>query len=175
MQLANDTIELVPFEESDFELFLEIITSPQLMQHVYDPLTYEQAKRSFEQRLPPWEVNNDSWRSFAITEVTSGEKLGYISLRIINYEAKLAEVGFMIKANAQGKGVGSKALSLIKQYAFDELMLNKLIAYCSVHNSGSIKLLEKFGFSRESCLKKNTLINNQYIDDYLYGLCKPAS
>ncbi|WDD99949.1 GNAT family N-acetyltransferase [Thalassomonas actiniarum] len=174
MQLADERIELLPFKDSDFELFLEIITCPKMMEHVYDPLTYEQAKSSFEARLPPWKFESDKWRSFSITEIVNGEKLGYISLRIVNHEAKIAEVGFMIKANAQGKGVGSRALKLIKQYAFDTVMLNKLVAFCSVHNSGSFNLLEKEYFIRESRLKQNTLINNHYRDDYAYGLCKPT-
>ena len=174
MQLVDESIELSPFKASDFELFLEIITCPQLMEHVYDPLTYDEAKSSFEQRLPPWHFESDNWRSFTIAESINGEKIGYISLRIVDHEAKIAEVGFMIKANAQGKGIGSKALKLIKQYAFETLILNKLVAFCSVDNVGSFSLLEKEDFSREGCLKQNTLINNQYRDDYAYGLYKPA-
>jgi RimJ/RimL family protein N-acetyltransferase len=174
MQLADEIIELLPFKDSDFEFFQKIITCPQMMEHVYDPLTYDEAKCSFQERLPPWKFESDKWRSFIITEITNGEKLGYISLRVVNHEAKIAEVGFMIKAGAQGKGIGSKALKLMKQYAFDTLMLNKLVAFCSVHNSGSYSLLEKEDFVRESCLKENTLMNNQYRDDYAYGLCKPA-
>lgn len=174
MQLADTSIELLPFTDADFEFFQNIITCPQMMEHVYDPLTYDEAKCSFEDRLPPWTFESDKWRSFIITETISGEKLGYISLRIVDHDAKVAEVGFMIKASAQGKGVGSKALKLMKQYAFDTVMLNKLVAFCSVDNAGSYSLLEKENFFRESCLKQNTFRNNQYRDDYAYGLCKPS-
>lgn len=172
MKIVDESIELLPFGDADFELFLEIITCPQLMEHVYDPFTYDEAKSSFAERVQPWMFESDKWLSFSITEIMSGNKLGYISLRVIDHKAKIAEVGFMLKASAQGKGIGSKALKLIKQYAFDTLMLNKLIGICSVHNAGSIKLLEKKGFLRESCLKQNTLIANQYVDDYVYGLSK---
>lgn len=109
MQFSDERIKLLPFQNSDFECFLEIITCPQMMKHVYDPLTYDEAKSSFEKRLSPWELDSDKWRSFSISETISGEKLGFISLRVVNHEAKTAEVGFMIKANAQGKGIGRKA------------------------------------------------------------------
>ncbi|WP_394202469.1 GNAT family N-acetyltransferase [Marinagarivorans algicola] len=56
-------------------------------------------------------------------------------------------------------------------YAHSELKLNKLVATCSVNNIGSYKLLEKIGFNREGCLRQNSIISNQYIDDYVYGLC----
>lgn len=174
MQLVDGRIELLPFKDSDFEFFQQIITCPQMMKHVYDPLTYDEAKYSFEERLPPWTFESDKWRSFIITEIMNGEKLGYISLRIVNHEAKIAEVGFMIKAAAQGKGIGSRALKLMKLYAFETLMLNKLVAFCSVDNNGSYSLLEKEGFLRESYLKQNTLINNVLRDDYAYGLFNPT-
>jgi len=172
MKLANERFELLPLKDTDLELFMEVRTCPQMMEHVYDPFTYDEAKSSFEERTKPWSYESDKWLSFSIAEILNGEKLGDISLRIIDHEAKIAEVGFMIKASAQGKGVGSNALSLMKQYAFDTLMLDKLVAYCSVNNTGSMKLLEKQGFNRESFLKQNTLINNQYVDDYAYGLCR---
>ena len=174
MKLTDESIELLPLSDSDFTLFLKVRTCPQMMKHVYDPFTYEEAKSAFEQRIKPWTLESDKWRSFSINAVESQEKLGDISIRVIDHEAKIAEVGFMIKASAQGKGIGSKALKLIKQYAFDVLELNKLVAYCSVHNAGSIKLLEKHDFVRESFLKENTLIANQYVDDYAYGLCRSA-
>ena len=78
----------------------------------------------------------------------------------------------MIKQSAQGKGYAGEALSLLKDYAYNHLHLNKLIALCSVNNTGSSGLLEKLGFIREGCLQQNTLISNQYVDDYIYGLCK---
>jgi RimJ/RimL family protein N-acetyltransferase len=174
MQPLDKTIELIPFKNSDLAFFQNLVTCPQMMENVYDPLTDAEAKTSFEARLPPWNFETDNWRSFIITEIKHGEKLGFISLRVTNHKAKTAEVGFMIKASAQGKGTGSKALKLMKQYAFDTLMLNKLEAFCSVNNVGSYSLLEKEDFLREGCLKQNTLRNNQYMDDYAYGLSRPA-
>ena len=52
------------------------------------------------------------------------------------------------------------------------LNLSKLTATCSVHNTGSFKLLEKLGFDREQTLLQNTIINGQAIDDYVYSLNK---
>jgi ribosomal-protein-alanine N-acetyltransferase len=83
-------------------------------------------------------------------------------------------VGYLLKIEAQGKGVASEALTLIKNYAFTTLNLNKLVASCSLNNIGSYKVLEKAGFIREGCLKQNSILNGKYIDDYIYGLCSPT-
>ncbi|WP_019029981.1 GNAT family N-acetyltransferase [Colwellia piezophila] len=171
MKLTGIRIQLSPFEHSDEELFIELSMCPKMMEHVYNPFSYDEAKAAFEEKSRPWTITSDSWFSLGITELATGEKLGSIGIRIVNHDAKIGEVGFMIRPSAQGKGIASEALSLLKDYAFAELTLNKLTATCSVNNAGSYKLLEKLGFEREACLRQNTLINNILVDDYVYGLC----
>ena len=171
MQLNGKRIQLSPFDHSDKDLFIELSMSTQMMEHVYTPCTYDEAKGAFEAKSQPWSETSDSWFTLGITELATGEKLGSIGIKIVNHEAKIGEVGFMMKPSAQGKGFASEALTLLKEYAFAELELNKLTAICSVNNVGSYKLLEKLGFSREGCLRQNTLINNKLVDDYLYGQC----
>jgi RimJ/RimL family protein N-acetyltransferase len=174
VHLAGQRIKLSPFDESDFDLFVEISMSPVMMEHVYDPCSYEEANEAFIAKSQPWSMESDGWLSFGISEVATSEKLGNIGLKITNHEAKIAEVGFMIKPSAQGKGFAGEALNLVKDYALSELNLNKLVATCSVSNTGSFKLLEKHGFIREGCLRQNVIISGKYVDDYIYGLCKSA-
>ncbi len=171
MQLTGTRIQLSPFDHSDKDLFIELSMSSQVMEHVYTPFTYNEAKTAFEEKSQPWTKTSDSWFTLGITELATGEKLGSIGIKIVNHEDQIAEVGFMMKPSAQGKGFASEALSLLKDYAFSELKLNKLAAICSVNNAGSYRLLEKLGFEREGCLRQNTLINNKLVDDYVYGLC----
>lgn len=175
MQLTGQRIKLSPFDETDLDLFVEISMSPVMMEHVYDTCSFEEANEAFVAKSQPWCMESDAWLSFGISEGSTGEKLGTIGIKITNHEAKIAEIGFMIKPSAQGKGFAGEALSLVKNYALLELNLNKLVATCSVNNAGSFKLLEKHGFMREGCLKQNVIINGKYIDDYIYGLCKQTS
>jgi len=170
--LTGQRIELSPFNQSDRELFIEISMSPIMMEHVYEPCSFEEANEAFIAKSQPWTMESDVWLSLGISETSTGEKLGSIGLKITNSEAKIAEIGFMIKPSAQGKGFAGEALSLVKNYALTELNLNKLVATCSVNNAGSFKLLEKHGFIREGCLKQNVIIKGKYVDDYIYGLCK---
>jgi RimJ/RimL family protein N-acetyltransferase len=172
VNLAGHRIKLSLFDESDLELFVELSMSSVVMEHVYDPCSYEEANEAFIAKSQPWSIESDDWLSFSISDTITGEKLGSIGLKIINHEARIAEVGFMIKPSAQGKGFAGEALGIIKNYALSELNLNKVVATCSVNNTGSFKLLEKQGFIREGCLKQNMIINSEYVDDYIYGLCK---
>lgn len=174
MVLVGQRIQLSIFDDSDLPLYVEISMCPEMMEHVYEPLSFEEANEAFNSKLQPWSLESDSWLSFSLTELSTNDKVGNIGIKITNHDAKIAEVGFMIKRSAQGKGYASEALSLLKYYAFMQLNLNKLVATCSIDNTGSYQLLEKLGFSREGCLKQNVVIKGQYVDDYVYGLCKSA-
>ncbi len=171
MQISGNKISLRLLDKSDWELFLVLNTCPKIMKYVYEPFSLEETKERFEERIQPWDDKSDQWLCFAIDENNSGNKLGSIGLKITNHTAKVAEVGYLLKTEAQGKGIASEALGLVKELAFTTLVLNKLVAACSTRNIASFKVLEKAGFSREGCLKQNSILNNKYGDDYLYGLC----
>ncbi|MDW6005106.1 GNAT family N-acetyltransferase [Vibrio mangrovi] len=172
MEASGTKIKLKQLTESDWPIFKELYTNPRTMKHVYNPFDEDVAWTVFNCRLKPWDINSDGWLSFSINELSTKATLGLIGLKITNHTAKIAEVGFMLLENARGKGIASEALTILVKFAFTELGLNKLIAMCSTENSGSYNLLEKRGFIREGCLAQNSFINNQYVDDYIYGLCK---
>ncbi len=140
------------------------------MAHICDPLSIEAAKDLFDQRTTAWHKKSNRWLCLAIDNISSNEKLGYIGLKITDQQTKTAEIGFMLKNEARGRGYATEALCITKDYAFSSLHLNKLIATCSSNNHPSYKLLEKAGFVREAKLEQNSIINNKHIDDYLYGL-----
>ncbi|SFD58277.1 GNAT family N-acetyltransferase [Pseudoalteromonas denitrificans] len=171
MELTNDRITLLPLDQSDWELFKALNQNPKIMEHLYDILSLDEIKNTFKNRTAPITQKSDAW-CFSINDKFTGEKLGNIGLKITPPEAGVAEVGFMLKEAAHGKGYATEALNLIKIYAFNSLGIKKLAAICSTTNTGSYKLLEKSGFTREKFLPRNTVINNQDIDDYIYGLEK---
>lgn len=172
MKISGTKIHLKQLDESDWPVFKNLYTNSEIMKHVYDTFDEDVAREVFESRLIPWDKNGDDWLSFSINELSTQTKLGVIGLKMTNHQAKIAEVGFMLLEKAQGKGIGSQSLNLLTEYAFKKLELNKLSAMCSTKNRGSYRLLEKQGFIREGCLAKNTFANNQYVDDYIYGLCR---
>ena len=171
MQISGSKIRLRVLDKSDWELFRILNTCPKIMEHVYEPFSLEETKKRFQERIQPWNDQSDQWLGFAIDQIESGKAIGSIGLKITNHQAKIAEVGYLLKMEAHGKGFASEALSLIKQYAFATLHFNKLAASCSSKNIGSYKVLEKVGFLREGCLKQNSILKGKYIDDYIYGLC----
>lgn len=170
MQLTGDRIALALLDQSDLALFIELSMSPQMMEHISDTCTFAEANAAFTAKSQPWCITSDTWLSFSISAITTGEKIGNIGLKIVDHQAKIAEIGFMLKPEAQGQGFAGESLNLLKQFAFTALALDKLVATCAVANARSYNLLEKCGFVREQHLKQHSLINGTYVDDYVYGV-----
>ncbi len=84
-----------------------------------------------------------------------------------------AELGYWIGEPYWGKGIATKALTLMCNYAYDELNMEKLFAGVFEGNEGSKKVLEKCGFQLEGIARKAVYKNNKFLDEYRYGKVKP--
>lgn len=171
-RLITDRLTLAPLNESDKALFIALCMSPEVMEHCYDPSTLEEAKAGFEAFSKPWDETSHDWLCFGITETSTNEKVGNISVKILSHTDRIGEVGFLLSPRMQGKGFAFEALKRINDFAFEVLHLKKLIAICSTDNSSSIKLLEKSGFKQTKLLKDNVVIKGKSVDDFQFELAR---
>jgi RimJ/RimL family protein N-acetyltransferase len=89
---------------------------------------------------------------WAITE-SGGEALGRIGLFVAR--EGVGDIGVIMRPDAVGRGLASKALALIERYAFETLGLHRLAADIDPDNSASISLFLRAGFQREGLLRGN--------------------
>jgi [ribosomal protein S5]-alanine N-acetyltransferase len=89
---------------------------------------------------------------WAITE-SGGEALGRIALFALR--EGIGEIGIVMRREATGRGLASKALQLVGAYAFGELGMHRLMADIDPDNSASISLFLRAGFQREGLLRQN--------------------
>ena len=98
------------------------------------------------------------------------EPVGTIDLYDFDTMNLRAGVGILIDAAYRGKGVGKQALQLIKDYAFDFLLLKQLFAYIPKQNEKSLKLFSRSGYFNTACLKEWIKTANGFEDVYLMQL-----
>jgi RimJ/RimL family protein N-acetyltransferase len=89
---------------------------------------------------------------WAVTE-DGGEALGRIGLFVVR--EGVGEIGVILRREAAGRGLASKALGLVEGYAFGTLSLHRLAADIDPDNSASISLFLRAGFQREGLLRGN--------------------
>ena len=111
--------------------------------------------------------------SFVIIDTVTQKIIGSVFLKDFNWTVLKVETGFFIDKNYEGKGVITKAVSLIIAYCFQELKLNKLFMRIAEANISSRRVTEKNGFLLEGKLRQDFKTDEgQFIDVLYYGLLK---
>ena len=108
--------------------------------------------------------------SFGIFEHKTDKIIGNVSLYSLKrmpFSSGL--IGYSIDEDFIGKGIASEAVQLVRTFGFEHVHLNRIEAYVSPRNFGSIKVLEKNDFAREGLLRKLLFINGKWEDHYMYA------
>lgn len=74
---------------------------------------------------------------------------GTIGLWNFEESSKSAEIGYELLKEYRGQGIMSEVLPAIIRFGFEKLKLKRMDAFTTEQNTGSVRLLRKFGFQLE--------------------------
>lgn len=86
-----------------------------------------------------------------------GATMGCIDLFDFDPRNRKAAIGMYIAPHARGKGIGTKAVKLIEEYAFGFLKLRMLYAIIAINNTACSTIYKKEGYQPSSILKAWTI------------------
>ena len=115
------------------------------------------------------ENNQNNKKNFVID--VDGKAIGAIGLTKLIRGHK-AEIWSWIGKDYRGRGITTKAIQLVANYAFKRLKLKRISGTLLTNNIASARMLKKSGFIREGILRKNAKINGKFYDDYIYARVK---
>jgi len=162
VRLEDDSIVLRPLTEDDAPALVSAIgDDSDLDRWTRIPFPYtEDHAREF--------IASTEESAFAIVDRTSGELLGGIGARV--YEMAIVEIGYWVKADARGRGLATRALTLIARFAFDELAAARVQLRTEPDNLGSQRVAEKAGFIREGTLRSFLDFKGRRRDAVMFSL-----
>ncbi|WP_436514387.1 GNAT family N-acetyltransferase [Ekhidna sp. To15] len=169
LELGDGSVTLRPLKKADASPIAQLINNRKIWDNLRDiPYPYHLKDAEAFIELSSQQVPVATFGIFF-----KGELCGVIGLIMQKDIYRLsAEVGYWIGEPFWGKGLATKSLSLITDYAFSELGLNRLYAGAFAHNEASRKVLEKCGYQREGIAKNAIIKNNQILDEYKYAILK---
>lgn len=89
-----------------------------------------------------------------VIELTDGTAAGMIDLADFDPLNSRAEVCIGLLGKHRGKGIATRALTLLSEYALKKLHINQLFAFIPEWNEESLRLFEKNGFKKSALLKQ---------------------
>jgi RimJ/RimL family protein N-acetyltransferase len=90
---------------------------------------------------------------FAVVGCGSGDVAGSIALHVIDRELANVEVGYWTAAAARGRGLTTRALTILSTWALDNAGAERVQLRADVRNTASLRVAEKAGFTREGTLR----------------------
>jgi RimJ/RimL family protein N-acetyltransferase len=110
---------------------------------------------------------------FGIRTLANDELIGFIELGDILWNHRVAWLAIGIgDAAHRGQGYGKEAMSLVLNFAFNELNLHRIQLTVFGYNEPAIALYEGLGFRREGTYREFMQRDGQRFDMYLYGILR---
>lgn len=110
---------------------------------------------------------------YGIIDKDTNEIIGYMHVMNLDWNIPKAEIGFFIDADFAGKGIITKALTVLMDYYFETLQFNKLFLRTHKTNIAARALAEKCGFEIEGTLRKDyKTTSGELVDLIYYGKIK---
>ncbi len=147
--LDDGVVALRPPEPDDVDPIYEICQDPDIARFTLVPSPYGR------QDAVSWlERSTENWRtgeraSFVIVDAATREVLGNLGVVRFDRANNVAEVGYLVKREARGRGVAPRALNLVADWVLGELGFARVELLTDVENHSSQRVAEKAGFVRE--------------------------
>lgn len=110
----------------------------------------------------------------ASAEGGGSEVIGYANLsNIIRGAFHACYLGYGLAQERQGKGLMTESLRMVIEYAWNDLLLHRIMANYLPENERSARVLARLGFSIEGYARDYLFIGGAWRDHVLSALINP--
>lgn len=111
-----------------------------------------------------------SYFPYMITDISTGQFVGLVDVKNIDWNVPKAELGSFIDNRYEGKGIVTKATNLVVDYIVEKHKFLKLLCRANSRNKGSIAVILKNGFELEGTIRKDyRTTKGEIVDLNYYG------
>ncbi|MEM8836530.1 MAG: GNAT family N-acetyltransferase [Pseudomonadota bacterium] len=153
--IATDRLLLRPFQQTDVEAYAAIRAKPDVVRYLPGGGDTVKGAREIAEKAVAgfsglWsEQNGPGYGPWAVVHRSSGELIGHLGLRLLPDLGGETEILYMLDNAVWGRGLASEGARAGRDYGFDHLGLDRIIAMALPENAASLRVMEKIGMSRE--------------------------
>ena len=150
--LSDGTVTLRPWNDGDIDAIYAACQDGEIaywLPMLPVPYTRSDAREYVRKTRQSWRSGADAF--FAITAASTDEVLGSIGMRC--HDDGRGTVGYWVAREARGRGVATRGLKLISNWALDVLGVERLELMAEPENEASCKVAERAGYRREGVLR----------------------
>lgn len=160
-EFTAEDIESVHEYTSDPEVSRWSTWGPNTLEQTADFINYAAQGQWQEQRA-----------AYSLAAVAEGKVIGSVGIWTTDSADSNGELGYTFHRNHWGNGYATEAVGLLLNFGFDNLELERIAATCHPDNAGSVRVLEKSGFTFEGRLRSHRLVRGARRDSLLYSILR---
>jgi RimJ/RimL family protein N-acetyltransferase len=175
--LRGDRVRLVPIDDEHIERYIQFSDDPELVSTMgWRPFAPGEKERFLQVvgvlTLPY--CGDSPPLIFSMIDIEEDRPVGVVSLKGLNEARSSVELGIAVMEESfRGRGYGTEALRLARDYAFRELGVTLIGLTVFPDNVRAIRAYEKLGFKRTAVLEKSwTLPDGRGADMLLMELSR---
>ncbi|MGX9416002.1 GNAT family N-acetyltransferase [Vibrio sp. WJH972] len=111
-------------------------------------------------------------KSLVCAVMYNEQLVGNISFNSIDHSLQKVEIGYWLRSDYRGKGIMSKSVSKLVDFAFTELDMQKVQISVAVENNPSRNICKRLQFNLEGVVTRAENLNGKVVDHAIYGLSR---
>jgi RimJ/RimL family protein N-acetyltransferase len=171
--LLDRPTALRPWRDTDIGALVSACQDPEIGRWTSVPIPYGEAdaRAYLLQRFDAIHAGHAA--PFAIVHASSAVLLGSIALNWLDWKNRRGEVGYWLALAARGHGHATRAVTLICDWGFRTLGLERIELLAATANPASQRVAERAGFSREALLRSYMCGKDGRQDMVAFALLRP--
>jgi RimJ/RimL family protein N-acetyltransferase len=174
IRIETDRLIVRELSDSDWVLVQEYASDNEVVKYEnWGPNSEAQTKEFLSFAIRASQESPRHVFEFGVTLKSNDALIGACGIRVKDTANKAADMGYTLRKDQWGKGLGTEVAQALIHFGFTQLKLHRIWATCHVDNKASARVLEKAGMQREGLLRKNIFQRGEWRDSYLYAVLEP--
>ncbi len=167
--LEEGNITLREFVKSDFDAVHSYASDPKVVKYMsWGPNTENDTRRFIQRSIQGQIVKPRT--NYELGIVYNDQLIGGCGLTIHSLVDRRAEIGYCIKRDHWGRGIGTRVAAILIRFGFEDLELHRIEAKCDPENHASYRVMEKNNMNKEGTLREEKNIHGKWRDSYIYSI-----
>ena len=171
--MARGSILIRPYLATDVDRLFDAVAASRARLGAWMPWCHAKYARSDSEtwiasRAEAW-ARSEAF-DFVIIDDATDVVLGACGLNDIHRERRAANLGYWVRADANGRGIATTAAWLLARFGFVNLGLQRIEIVAAVENLASQRVAAKVGATREGVLRNRILLRDAFHDAVVFSL-----
>ncbi len=166
-RIPGRAVALRPWVEDDVATLVHAYADPDIQRWHCRSLDHGEAARLVRRWNDAWAAETGA--SWAVSEHAGGPVVGRVAFRTMLLAEGFAELGYWVLPSARGRGVATRAVTALTDWAFDVVGLQRLELRHSTLNAASCRVAATTGYATEGTLRASVRHADGWHDMHVHG------